>query len=161
MSTPRALKDSVRPRRLYGASGRPLNFTVRGHGRAGGNVKRYDPNRAPEPAEWLELDEEERIALVERFHRKMPEHAQSLKAHAIVHAAVETQLALNDPPGARYALTRLMGEGLDRHEALHAIGSVLAEYLFEALRGSGAKDTSNDAYAQALLRLTAASWRAL
>ena len=26
---PRALKDSVRPRRLLGASGRPLNFTVR------------------------------------------------------------------------------------------------------------------------------------
>jgi hypothetical protein len=29
MSAPRALKDSVRPRRLIGASGRPLNFTVR------------------------------------------------------------------------------------------------------------------------------------
>ena len=124
-------------------------------------MKRYDPNRAPDPAEWLELDEQERIVLVERFHRKVPEPAQSLKAHAIVHAAVETQLALNDPPSARDALTRLMGEGLDRHEAIHAIGSVLAEYLFEALRGPGAKDTSNDAYAQALSRLTAASWRAL
>ena len=124
-------------------------------------MKRYDPNRAPEPAKWLELDEEERIVLIERFHRKLPEHAQSLKAHASVHAAVETQLALNDPPSAREALTRLMGEGLDRHEAIHAIASILAEYLFEALRGSGAKDTSNDAYAQALSRVTAASWRAL
>ena len=28
---PRALRDSVRPRRLAGASVRPLNFTVRGH----------------------------------------------------------------------------------------------------------------------------------
>ena len=28
---PRALEDSVRPRRLSGASGRPLNFTVRRH----------------------------------------------------------------------------------------------------------------------------------
>jgi hypothetical protein len=26
---PRALEDSMRPRRLIGASGRPLNFTVR------------------------------------------------------------------------------------------------------------------------------------
>jgi hypothetical protein len=124
-------------------------------------LKRYDPNRAPEPEEWLELDEQERIALVERFHRKVHEPAQSLKAHAIVHATVETQLALNDPPSAREALTRLMGEGIDRHEAIHAIGSILAEYLFEALRGPRGKDTSNDAYAQALSRLTAASWRAL
>jgi hypothetical protein len=89
------------------------------HGRAGDNVKRYDPNRAPEPGEWLELDEQERIVLVERFHRKMAEPAQSLEAHAIIHTTVETQLALNDPPTAREALTRLMGEGLDRHEAIH------------------------------------------
>jgi hypothetical protein len=27
MSAPRALEDSMRPRRLIGASGRPLNFT--------------------------------------------------------------------------------------------------------------------------------------
>ena len=124
-------------------------------------MKRYDPNRAPEPAEWLELDEQERIVLAERFHRKVHEPAQSLKAHAIVHAVVETQIALNDPPSARDALTRLMSEGLDRHEAIHAIGSVLTDYLFEAFRGPGAKDTSNAAYAQDLSRLTAASWRAL
>jgi len=124
-------------------------------------LKSYEPNRAPEPEDWLKLDEQERIALVERFHRKVRESAQSLKAHAIVQATVETQLALNDPPSAREALRRLMGEGLDRHEAIHAIGSILAEYLFEALRGSGAKDTSNDAYAQALSRLTATGWRAL
>ena len=29
--TPRALRDSVRPRRLSGRGGRPLNFTVRRH----------------------------------------------------------------------------------------------------------------------------------
>jgi hypothetical protein len=28
---PRSLEDSMRPRRLWGASGRPLNFTVRAH----------------------------------------------------------------------------------------------------------------------------------
>jgi len=146
--------------RAVDAYPRPLSFTVRGHGRTGGNLKRYDPNRAPEPEEWLELDEQERIALVEGFHRKVHEPAQTLKAHAIVHATVETQLALNDPPSAREALTRLVGEGLDRHEAIHAIGSILAEHLFEDFRSSGAKDTSNDAYARALSRLTAASWRA-
>jgi hypothetical protein len=33
-SAPQAREDSVRPRRLVGASGRPINFTVRAH--AGG-----------------------------------------------------------------------------------------------------------------------------
>ena len=35
MSAPRALEEIVRPRRLVGASGRPLNFTVRQHAMAG------------------------------------------------------------------------------------------------------------------------------
>jgi hypothetical protein len=40
--------------------------------------------------------------------------------------AVETQLAEGHAE-ATAALDRLLQEGLDRHEALHAIGSVLAE----------------------------------
>ena len=31
--SPRALEDSVRPRRLAGLGARPLNFTVRAHAR--------------------------------------------------------------------------------------------------------------------------------
>jgi hypothetical protein len=38
---PRALGDSVRPRRLSGVVVRPLNFTVRGH------ACLYDPTSAP------------------------------------------------------------------------------------------------------------------
>jgi len=124
-------------------------------------MKRYDPNHAPHPAEWLELDEQERILLIERFHRRVREQVESPRAHAVVHAVVETQLAMDNPTTVRPTLTRLMSEGLDRHEAIHAIGSVLAEYMFQAISGSSIQEISNAAYAQALSKLTAASWRAL
>jgi hypothetical protein len=51
-----------------------------------------------------------------------------------------------------------MAEGLDRHEAIHAIGSVLSEQLFAALREEGGDDP-NAQYVEKLNRLTAESWR--
>jgi hypothetical protein len=122
-------------------------------------MNRYDPNNPPDPTKWLELDEQERISLIERFHHKVHGHAESRKAHSVIHAIVETQLAMNDPASAREALARLTDEGLDRHEAIHALGSILAEHLFEALHGSSAEHISNEAYAQALSKLTATTWR--
>jgi hypothetical protein len=122
-------------------------------------MNRYDPNSPPDPTEWLELDEQERILLIELFHRRVHDHAESRKAHSVVHAIVETQLAMDDPASARKALARLTDEGLDRHEAIHAIGSILAEHMFEAVRGSSAEHISNESYAQALSKLTAPAWR--
>ena len=122
-------------------------------------MNQYDPNSALDAAKWLELDEQERIVLIERFHRRVHGHADSRKAHSVIHAIVETQLALDEPTSAREALTRLTGEGLDRHEAIHAIGSIVAAHLFEALRGSIGEHISNETYAQALSKLTATSWR--
>ena len=49
---------------------------------------------------------------------------------------VENQVALGDAFAARAVLLRLMAEGLDRHEAIHAIGSVLSEQRSGALRRS-------------------------
>lgn len=124
-------------------------------------MQRYDAMRAPEPAEWLELDEQERIILIERFHRKEREQCDSPKIHAIIHATIETQLALNEPVTAREALTRLMREGLNRHEAIHAIGSILAQQIHETLTATGGKSDTSVDYATALTTLSAASWRAL
>jgi hypothetical protein len=56
-----------------------------------------------------------------------------------------------------------MDEGLDRHQAIHAIGSVLFEYIFDLMKALNAKDDPqgdpNPAYFAALERLTAESWR--
>jgi post-segregation antitoxin (ccd killing protein) len=57
-------------------------------------------------------------------------------------------------------MARLTVEGLSRHDALHAIGSVVAQHLYEAMH---AKDEDTSATAQArynaaVERLTAKEW---
>jgi hypothetical protein len=42
---------------------------------------------------------------------------------------VEAQIALGDETPASRIAQRLIGEGLDRHDAIHAIGMVLAEHI--------------------------------
>jgi hypothetical protein len=95
-------------------------------------VKKYDPDHAPNPAEWLRLDEQLRIALCAEHHRRtVDDDPANIQAHAAFHAIVENQIAENYEPAVR-AAARLAGEGLTRHEAIHAIASVLVEYLYEA-----------------------------
>ena len=52
-----------------------------------------------------------------------------------------------------------MQEGLDRHEAVHAIGSVLAEHIYGMLSEDSKLDDPNVAYYEELEPLTAKSWR--
>jgi len=54
-----------------------------------------------------------------------------------------------------------MSEGLSRHDALHAIGSVLAEHLFEASRTKDEDfaNTAQSRYNAAVERLSAKVWR--
>ena len=53
-----------------------------------------------------------------------------------------------------------MNEGLDRHEAVHAIGGELAGYLFDTLRGGTATpEELTNSYYDRLRQLTASSWR--
>ena len=90
----------------------------------------YNPERGPEPESWLELDEQERIFLIETYHRVARIKLPNMTAHAALHAIVENQIALNLEPVVR-AMHRLRKEGLTRHDAVHAIGSVVAEHLFD------------------------------
>jgi hypothetical protein len=52
-----------------------------------------------------------------------------------------------------------MDEGLDRHEAIHAIGSVLAEFIHDLLKAPQSDTNPNVPYFAALERLTAEDWR--
>ena len=117
---------------------------------------RYDPMVDPDPVAWLGLDEVERIEVVRRHHKRAGEPAESLRAHAAIHAAVETQLA-EGRATTLDALQRLLQEGLDRHEAIHAIGSLVAGELYGAVTGKRSEEGSYD---QRVAALTAASWRA-
>ena len=118
----------------------------------------YDGDRAPDPGEWLDADETERIAAVEAHHRVVREHARMPRPrlHAAVHAVVETQLASGAPPETRRALERLLAGGLPRHEAVHAIGLIVANATAAALDGR-AFDAGD--YARELEALTAERWR--
>jgi len=121
-------------------------------------MNRYDPLEAPDPVEWLSLDEQERIDLVQDFHRRARISVPNEPLHAVVHAIVENQIALGDELPVRRALDRLVGDGLDRHDAIHAIGSVLAQFLNEVLRDTESNAAPMQEYCAAVERLTADEW---
>jgi len=50
--------------------------------------------------------------------------------HASIHVIVENQAALGDDTPVAGAIERLMAEDIDRHEAIHAVGSVLSSTCF-------------------------------
>ena len=83
-----------------------------------------------------------------------------MRLHAAVHAIVENQLALGEAVVVE-TLARLQDEGLSRHDALHAIGSVLAGYLDTLMRDRPSVDKveGHKEYFLALKVLTAESWR--
>ena len=119
----------------------------------------YDPNRPVDPDAWLEFDESERIEAVKEYHRHTKVRLPNENLHATTHVIVENQVALGDAYPVQSVLFRLMEEGLSRHDAIHAIGLVLAERLFAGLREEGQPADLNAEYLEKLNRLTAESWR--
>ena len=123
-------------------------------------MNHYDPEQAINASEWLELDEGVRQLLVEEYHRdariSLPRKARLL--HATIHTVVENQLAMNIEPVVR-ALERLMKEGLSRHEAVHAIGSRVAEQIYDIMQLKETPEVSSARYYAAIEQLTAATWR--
>jgi hypothetical protein len=115
----------------------------------------YDAAHAPDPEEWLDLDESEQLLAAKEFHEIGKPHPppDNPYRHYIAHAVIETQIATGDPAAVSSASSRLISEGLDRHEAIHALGQVLSYHLDEALSGGKASSYPAD-----VERLTAESW---
>ena len=122
-------------------------------------MMRYDPEQPPNPEDWLALDESERIRLVERYHRQAGVKPPGERVHAMFHAVVENQLALANPAAAPRALQRLQQEGLTRHEALHAIGAVLARHVGNVRQSGGEAGDARGRYEADLEGLSADLWR--
>ncbi len=121
-------------------------------------MRSYDPSKALDHEEWLALDESEQLDLVMEFHRSSGEYGESLDSHAAIHTAVETQLAL-EIPSVNAAFYRLRKQGLTRHDAVHAIGSVLFEFMQDCM-GSDQTSTedANEQYYERLSKFNAADW---
>jgi hypothetical protein len=127
-------------------------------------MKRYDPLKAPDPQEWLSMDEQQRISLAQDYHRRADIRLPNETAHAVAHAIVENQIALGDEIPVRRTIQRLMAEGLDRHEAIHAVGMILMEFMYDVMSRAEAEQPEpgqdpNRQYYAALETLTAESWR--
>jgi len=122
-------------------------------------MEEYDPDRDPEADQWLDLDEPERMILVEDYHRRHRIRMPSVEGHAVIHTIVENQLALEEPVVVA-TFGRLRREGLDRHDAVHAIGSVLAGHLHSLLVGEQSQSDPNERYHEGLRKLSAKKWRA-
>ena len=125
----------------------------------------YDPEFAPVPEWWTSLEEWKRQELALESQRLADEDLPSPRAHAAIHVVVENQVAMGDEIPVAATLRRLTAEGLGRHDAVHAIGSVLASHVYRAMQpGPAAADWPagpdvNEAYWRDLEALSAEGWR--
>ncbi len=117
----------------------------------------YNPLNPINPDDWLDLSEDERLALVREYHDCEGIELPNPEMHAIMHVIVENQIALESELPAKSTLNRLMKEGLDRHDAVHAIACVLSEDMFEMMQGRVAQ-FDQQAYIDSLNKLTARKW---
>ena len=104
----------------------------------------HDPLDAPDPDEWLPLNDHERLMLVIDHHRQAGVELPNERVHAVVHVVVENQIALDDEVPTRATLERLMREGLHWHDAIHAVGSVLSNLMFDPMSGDDAAPSANE-----------------
>ena len=117
----------------------------------------YDPLKPPSIDDWADLDESERLDLVLTYHQRQVNDLPNPEAHAAVHVIVENQVALADETPVAAVVERLMREGLDRHEAIHAIGYVFMETFHRTAQETNEADPTS-AYYRELMQLTAESW---
>lgn len=121
-------------------------------------INTYNPNQAPDPDQWLALDEEDAISLIYAYHMDLDEEFPNIQMHAVIHNVVENQAAMVDETPVKKTLERLMKEGLDRHEAIHAVGSVLVEHMWNIRQPNSDPEELNKSYFRKLNKLTVDSW---
>lgn len=117
---------------------------------------KYNPLKAPKPKEWLAMDEEKRIALIEDYHIKARIPLESVKAHAAFHAIIENQAAMGVQTPVKVAIKRLMVQGADRHEAIHAVVNVFVKHFWDVMKTDKYADgeSMNQAYYADVRNLT-------
>lgn len=120
-------------------------------------MQKYDPMLEPDREWWEALDDDESISVVMEHHREAGIELPDEYAHALLHVVVENQIALGDEMPVEAVLCRLVDENLDRHDAIHAIASILVNHMHELVHGEDAALDNDDYYAE-LEKLTADKW---
>ncbi len=106
---------------------------------------RDDPRVPPDPDTWLGRHSREREGAIAVAHESGPHPPIADRfRHLIEHHVVEEVIARGSPPATR-ALDRLLGLGLTRQEAIHALGETIGAYLDTRLASYDANgDDSED-----------------
>jgi hypothetical protein len=154
--TPRQIRQRVeRLRRLLGDDGFGFSEMEEDFEDDG-----YDPHIAPDPEEWLDLDDDERRIQIVDYHEREsidpPPGGEDV--HAASHLIVENRIALGDEQPEGAAVERLMSSGLDRHEAIHAVAAVSFDVIRRIAQGE-IKGSPETALRAAVEQVTAESWR--
>jgi len=121
-------------------------------------LTKYDPERAPDPARWRAQNEMELVEIVERYHKREGIALLNPRMHAALHVMVENQVALGGQTPVDAAVTRLMGEGMSRHDAIHAVGAVLDKHVHRA--HTTGVPVGREAYYDDIRALTKDGWLA-
>ncbi len=122
------------------------------------HINKYNPSESIAADEWLAIDELERSDLVREFHEGLdgPPDEDSLPGHVIIHVIVENQIAM-DVELVPETIAKLVRQGLDRHEAVHAVGALISVQMFNLSQGKIEKFCPRK-YKRQLTKLTAKRW---
>jgi hypothetical protein len=59
-------------------------------------IDSYDPQKAPNPKQWLKLEEKDRINLIYGYHVKQNKGIPDIHMHSLMHNIVENQVAMGN-----------------------------------------------------------------
>ncbi len=121
-------------------------------------IDAYDPETSPDPDLWLKTDEFELEDVIMQYCMANEADLPDVYMHAHFHMAVETQVAMGDEIPVAETFRRLMADGLSRHDAVHAVGWVLSQHMFDAVQNPGEGTDLDIEYYEKLSKLTVAQW---
>jgi len=123
----------------------------------------YNPHKKPDPETWLTMDDEEKLDLVEEFHRNAQIEIEGMTMHAVIHVVIENQLAMKIPE-VLVVYQRLRQKNVNRHNAIHALGNAMSNLLFDHFKGKIPEELTempepNKDYFRRLKKLRASDWK--
>jgi len=123
-------------------------------------IESYDPHVPPDALAWLETDEKQRVELVKAYHHSIGEMSQEV-VHSTLHVIVENQAIMGDKMPVKEKLRQLMAQGLDRHDAIHAISIALVKHLDRLSRTITPQGDQEERYFAEVRRMSARKYMAM
>ena len=112
----------------------------------------YNPVVAPDPADWLAIDEDERLYAIQCWVSDLlGTEIEDCLLEAVPILAIENQVAGNDSPDTRATLQRLLDAGIDRMTAIQVMSDVMADGLRASVTTD--RDFDADAFVKALQQI--------